>query len=488
MSSMDTGILDIAIPASTDAGVSSGSTTVDASVTSPTVDTNIDTSTVDSAAVNNSEPNVDETSSLNEDGTERTPEQTAEQAILDDKKMPVEARKLLKGLREANPGNQQVSKLIKDIHTQYERSRAYQEVFPDVKAARDTKAFLAELVGAEPNAPVTLQQAREAYAHTLDVINNVNESDQLLYAGDGALIKNIYEDMKSEGVAENFAKLATPYLETLKANDTDGYYKAITPHIVSELSESGFPSVLSRLISATKGTDAAKVVSGLVKWWNDSVDKVQAQSQGPSEEAQKLQKERETFEKTKAQEFQQSVGTEAAKSANQLLGKELAPFLKSAYFKGFGKENLRPLARTIQENLYSELENDKAYKTQMKALWSGKNPDKAKILQYQRVKIESIAGRIVRDVVQKMYPDHARGGSAAGRVAAAKAKADAQAKADATQKSQAAGGTLPQAQYVPVKPKNINREMDKNSLLEIAGRGYIPNGSGGWRLITWRKS
>jgi hypothetical protein len=137
--------------------------------------------------------------------------------------------------------------------------------------------------------------------------------------------------------------------------------------------------------------------------------------------------------------------------------------------------------------LFAELSADKAYQTQMKAMWGAKNPDRAKILQYHKTKVESMAERIVRTTVQRMYPDHTRGGSAAGRVAAQKQKAEAQAKADAAQKQAVASGAKVQPQYVAVKPKNINREMDPNNLLEIAGRGYVPNGAGGWRLVTWRK-
>jgi hypothetical protein len=42
--------------------------------------------------------------------------------------------------------------------------------------------------------------------------------------------------------------------------------------------------------------------------------------------------------------------------------------------------------------------------------------------------------------------------------------------------------------YVGAKPKNLLRQYDPGSLLEIAGRGYVPDGRGGRRYITWRKS
>lgn len=483
MDDLSTGLLDVAVTPTAGA-TDSGSTNVD----TPVVDSDIANVDVESGADVSTDTTVEGTDegSAGETNPDGTPKVDPTNKV---DTTPQEIRSALKALRDSNPNDPKIAAAVKQLHGNYERYEAVRKEVPGgIGEIRAQQQFLRELAGVEAGAPVTLQQAREAYARTMDIINNVNESDQLLYNGDGDLIKHIYEDMKSEGVQANFAKLADPFLATLQQNDPAGYYKAVTPHIVAQLNESGFPSVLSRLLTATKGTPAAEVVNGMVKWWNSAVDGVEKAKQGPTPEQEQFNKERTEFEQKKVRDFQASVASEAHKSDITKLGAELKVFLQKPYFKAFKTENLRPLANQIQVTLQEELQADKAYQVQMKALWGAKSPDKAKLLQYHNAKVESIAGRIVRDTVQKMYPDHARGGSAAGRVAAAAQKKAEQAKADAQQKVQSVGGKLPTPQYVATKPKNINREMDKGSLLEIGGKGWIPDGRGGWRLVSWRKS
>jgi hypothetical protein len=81
-----------------------------------------------------------------------------------------------------------------------------------------------------------------------------------------------------------------------------------------------------------------------------------------------------------------------------------------------------------------------------------------------------------------MYPNYAKGGAAAGRVAAAAEKKAAVVKAEQQTPVDAS-----KPQYVAVKPKNLDRTRRDATLLEIAGKGYIPDGKGGFRFVTWRK-
>ena len=120
-------------------------------------------------------------------------------------------------------------------------------------------------------------------------------------------------------------------------------------------------------------------------------------------------------------------------------------------------------------DLYDTLKADKTYQAQMKALWGAKSPDKAKILEYHTAKVQSLANDIVRRSVQKMYPDHAKGGSAAGRVAAATAKKVAAAKTDA------AAAATGKPVYVAVKPSwdSIDWYKDPKQHLYIAGKAYF---------------
>jgi len=113
------------------------------------------------------------------------------------------------------------------------------------------------------------------------------------------------------------------------------------------------------------------------------------------------------------------------------------------------------------------------------------------MVQYHTAKLNSIAEEIVRATVQSRYPGYARGGSAAGRVAAANAAKEGQKATDA--KAQATG----RAQYIAVKPTDSlirdnvvyggrTYESKDLELLIITGKGFI-KGPNGVRLVTWRK-
>jgi hypothetical protein len=161
-------------------------------------------------------------------------------------------------------------------------------------------------------------------------------------------------------------------------------------------------------------------------------------------------------------------------------------FLKTPYFKEFSRDSLQPLAREIQNSLWDTLKADKNYQAQMAGLWGAKSPDKAKLLEYHRQKVDSISEGIVRRAVQTMYPGYAKGGTAVSRVAAAATTKATAAKV--TAQSIATGKPV----YVPQKPSWDNLQMDHRDingkedaqLLYIGGKGFL-KGSG--KFVTWRR-
>lgn len=457
---VDSTTTDVAVDTAVDSGAD---TSVDNTPQEDSAEGSKDSKTVDSA----------------DKGAATKDAKPAVEALPGDEKTPQEIRRVLKAIKDADPKN---AAAVKQLHGAFERFNAYKDVYPTVDEAKEAKSFIENIGG------------YEGFEKMQTLVADIESSDQLLYAGDGKIIENIYDDMKSEGKQDAFGKLASPFLDKLKEVDKKAFYATLTPHYVASLETSQLPQVLTALTAAlAKGDEtgvaqAKELVADMSNWFKELKGSVEKAKQGPSPEQLALKADREKFEKeqqefktNQTKEFQTAVGKEAEASNNKKLGAELAPYLKSAYFKAFKTDNLRPLARQIQSDLRDELSADKAYQTQMKALWGAKTPDRAKILQYHTTKIDTMAARIVRDAINKMYPDHAKGGSAAGRVAAAAQKKEAVAKADA------AAVSTGQPQYVAVKPKNLNREMDPKNLLEIAGKGYIPNGKGGWRLVTWRK-
>ncbi len=401
---------------------------------------------------------------------------------------PQGVRQALKSLKDADAKN---APIVKELHGAYERWTAAKQIFPKGVAEMKAAKELIDLVG-----------GTEGYEQQMQLVEAIKASDEKIYNGDGSIHDDIVEDLKSENKLDQYPALVSAGVDKLKSIDQKAYDSMIQPHLFNELNEANFPGAVGSLLKALtlpadakpedvlKAVEAAKgVISSMDKWWKGiegqqktlQSTKVDPERQKLEADRLKFQNEQKEFATKQTKEFQESVGKEAGVVDRQLLGKALNPFFKSPYFKSFTKDNWQPLANLIQNDLYETLKSDRTYQAQMKAMWAEKSPDKAKILEYRKAKVEGLAEDIVRRSVQKMYPEHAKGGSAAGRVAAAKAKTDATTKADAVAAS--SGNPV----YVAVKPawEKIDWSKDPKQYYYTAGKAFLL-GSG--KFVTWRKS
>ena len=447
-----------------------------------TIDTPKDTPTTDGTG-------KEAKQQYNSDGTPK--DAVAEAENKDDlpgtEKTPQDIRNLLRTMRDADPKNVAA---VKQLHGAYERWEAAKAIYPGgVNEMKQAKEFL-DLVG-----------GHEGYEKSQGTVAAAEASDAKLYEGNPELIQNIVDDLKSTGHMDALGKLATPFLDALKTNDEKGYYTAFAPHFFAGLEEVNIPGVIGGLEKAMAETDptralaaAKEVIDGFSAWYKRlETNNKTAKENIVSPERKQLDADRAAFLKTQedfktnqSTEFKNSIAKTCESSNNKLLGAELGPFLKMAFFLGYGKENLMPLGNTIKNNLYETLKADGAYQAQMKAMWGSKNIDRAKIEEYHKARVQSIAKDIVRDTVQKMYPGYAKGGAAAGRVAAAAVKKDAVTKVDT------AAAATGKPVYVAVKPNRDALDMDHvdshgrpDAVMEmIGGRGFL-KGSGKW--VTWRK-
>ena len=206
-----------------------------------------------------------------------------------------------------------------------------------------------------------------------------------------------------------------------------------------------------------------------------------------------MNKQKQKRAKADRSKFENGVAEECDKHNNVSLGKALGGFLKMPFFKDFPRETLIDLGNGIKDRLYSALKADTAYQTQMNAMWKQKTPDRAKMFQYHQAKVDSIAHDIVTKTVQNRYPGYAKGGSAAGKAAAAVVKKEATAKTN--QASVVSGKPI----YVATRPDSLVREPIKVGgrdysasdlvTLQIMGRGFVRSGDGkSFKFVSWRKS
>lgn len=476
--------------------------------------TQVDSGTPDADVEPAKDPAEGTEPELNEDGSEKTEEQKAEAAktavkdsktaVADTKVTPDSISKALKAMKDSNPANAGAAKVLRDA---YFGEQAFKKEFSSVQAAREAKAFIAAVGGAE------------GWESAQGVIQNIEESDQLVHAGDPQIWNNIVEDLKSEGHLEALPKLAAGGLDTLKAHDEDQYLEVIKPHFLAGLEAVNLPKAAASLTKyleiaeqelakaeykgETRGLGALKTITkDLNDWIKGLQDEAKTKTEASTKvdpEREKFNKEREEFNKQKSEkeqndvkEFKTSVATEQEKSSNKILGKDLATYLRMPFFKGMpqndGKGGHAPwaldLGNGIKADLYRTLEADPAYKTFMKAQWKQKSPDRAKIVQFHNDTVDRVAPDVVKRVVESRYPGYAKGGSAAGRVAAASVKKAAESKT--SEKSVATGTPV----YVSSKPKDLIRDpnvVKDWQMLEITGKGYVKGTDQKLRLVTWRK-
>lgn len=422
----------------------------------------------------------------NSDGTPKEAVSAGAEDLPGTEKTPAEIRQALKALRDSDPKH---AAAVKQLHGAFERYEAIKAIFPGgVNEIKQAKEFL-DLVGGHEGLE-SLQGVKAA----------AEASDAKLYDPEknAELISDVVADLKAQGKLENLGNLTSSILDAAKEHNETGYYKAFAPHFLSGLEMVNIPGALSGLQNAlsdpdpVKALEAAKKISGDLSKWYKELDETNKKAKDAvvSPERKQLDadraaflKDQESFKSNQTTEFKNSVAATCEKHNNKSLGTQLKDFLRMPFFQGFGRENLMPLGNTIKATLYDTLKSDHAYQAQMKAMWSAKTPDRAKIEEYHSARVDSISAEIVRSTVQKMYPGYAKGGAAAGRIAAKDAKTTAVAKTNAVVDKNTAAG---KATYVAAKPvwESIDWDKDPKQLLYITGKAYLKAGG---RLVTWRK-
>jgi hypothetical protein len=306
--------------------------------------------------------------------------------------------------------------------------------------------------------------------------------------------------------------LAPSLLQKLKAHDADAFYNTTIPVVADAMKEIHMDSFVNQFNTALAEKDATgaskpniakitELVKSITDWYTDLDKDAKSRTTAPTDtpERKKFLAEKAAFEKTKTdsaaadrKKTEESIAEDCDKKNNTILGDVFRGFLKMPYFKDFPYETKVDLGNGIKDRLYAALKADKAYQTQMAAMWKSKTPDRAKMVQYHEAKVRAMATDIVTKTVQNRYPGYAKGGSAAGKAAAAVVKKDVAVKAAA--QSVTSGKPI----YVASRPDNLVREPIKVNgkdysssdlvTLQIMGRGFVKTTDGkGFKFITWRK-
>jgi hypothetical protein len=435
-------------------------TAPDTTPAAPTEETVASTPETDQA-LDSIDVSSEEGTNPSDDATQPT-DGDAERSV-DARTNPAAVRAALKALRDSDP---KLAPIARQLNDAFGRYNAYKNVFPKVADAQSAKALLDAVGGAD------------GFTSLQENVKAIQATDAKLYAGDPTVLDDIIEDMRSEGKIDAFGKLASPFLEKLRATDEKAYFAAMKPHFYQGLRDVGLPNVVESLMESLAGdqpnvANAKAILGNMQKWFEDlkaGVDSASKQNLDP--ERQAFEKERTEFRSQQQKEFQSGVATSCDKYNNDSLGAALRPYLKDPFFSGWSKESLHDLGAAVKQQLYSELSQNKAYQTQMDAFFSQKSPDKTKIQNFHNQTVDSIAKRLVKEVLDRRYPNRTKG----------KAAPVAKKAAPAPQTTGADGKF--QFQYVPTKPKfeDIDWSEPGAQAAYIAGKAKL---RGSNRYVSW---
>lgn len=487
MSAMDTGLLNAAsvdVTPSVDSGVDSGNTGAE--------NTEVESGAEQGTELEGAEAEGSETDegAEGEQGTEGKDNAagTQKDALDKDTKSPVQIRKQLKTWRDGadsnTPEGKQARAVVKQLHDSYERWEAAKTLFPkgygEMKTASE---FIKANGGSVQAAQATLDAVRAVDAKLFGAADDPKQAT--------SLVEDIISDLKDEGKEAALGNLSNAFVTALEKADSKAWTGLAIGMIARGITESNAVGALNAAWDHLQNGNVEKAkaaLRGMGKWFSDVLKQSEEQKNPKIDpERQKFEAEKQEFFKKQRSGANAEIGLASNKADNDALGKELSPFLKMPFFKGFTRENLKPLALQIQLNLREELKADKIYQAHMKSLWGAKEPSKEDILKYHGSKVNDIARRIVRSTVERMYPGYTKGGTAAGRVTAQAAKREAE------NKSVQSGKPI----YIVSKPKELIRTNltigsktytpSDLTMMEIAGRGFIKSANG-YKLITWRKA
>jgi hypothetical protein len=299
----------------------------------------------------------------------RTPEQRAKAL-----------EKSINDLRKTDPEG---SKLVRREHFQ---NQEFRESFESPQQAREAKATIEELGGAE--GIETMRQQVEQH---------VNELSDLA-KGNPQAIENMARDFP-----KGLVKLAPLAFDKLAALNPAVYEQTLSRHMSRALAEKGVTHSADRIIELLGDgkTDRALALARDLRAWIETADrfgKAAPAAAADKEELSEVEQQRAEVEQDRVEIFNQKVSTAVTTSMNSIIARHLKPLIDN-FIKSGGRlklEQKQDLAVGTYTQISKQLEASASYQRQLKALIA--KGDVQKINRYVSSEVARIAKKSTRAV------------------------------------------------------------------------------------------
>jgi hypothetical protein len=368
---------------------------------------------------------------------------------LDGRNRPDSNRKALKWLQDqAN----EHAPAVKQINNELGRARAYQQVYPTVQEARDSKALFEAVGGSEGVAG--LQQARAS----------MERIDSMLEEGN----PQVWEDVFKQA-PEGMVKLFPSFLDQVAKINPQVFEEVMTPQAVQFMDKQGLTGALNNLIDAFQKDDkeSMKTILSRIGGWYGGLKKgaTERGAVKPDPEREKFTKEKTEWEEKRGQEESGQAVSSANVYAGNVIDKIIAPDLAKLKLS---KEAVGELRQDIWREIQKQRNADQNYKAAIEQKWKGKDRI-AESTKYMNSQTDLRAKKIAEKIINTRYGHLLKGGKSA-------------TAAPGTKTSPTSLGVKAGVEKVAVKPDRSTIDYDKTTADDILSRRATLTGG---KKVSW---
>ena len=317
---------------------------------------------------------------------------------LDGRNQPDALKKRISELRRSAEGvtdPAQKAALLADakaLNDTVGKGRAYEQIYPTVREARETKTLVDSFGG------------RDGLVKAQATLSEVEAIDKALESGDPSVIEKLWQE-----APQGMVKLAPMIFANLEKTNPQEYEKAVVPHAIKFLDSSGFPERFDEMVQAYKAGDKVngdKLSAMLARWvagqrsqikQEPKVDPRVAELEGRLTETQKAEQERQV----------NTAYRDVVTHAGPVIDKHLKPLVAKL---GLSTEQYNALREDAWKELQDKRNADATYKTVANAKYKQGIPAAT---EYIKGETESRAADAARVVANFRYGHQLKNGAVA---------------------------------------------------------------------------
>lgn len=360
-----------------------------------------------------------------------------------------EVAKYLRSLRADETGG----RFSRALEAAYFRDRDFIKAFPTVEEARNARMLLDGVGGLD--GIEDLQRAGEF----------LNSLDEMAARGDPELINQLAGDNP-----EGFVGLTRAGLDKLRTTNREAYDVVLRPHVVSALAGTNLSFALrsaADILAAGNAQGAYDYLNGILGWLDGLSKEAQAQPQARRGDGFRASATPEAANGNGvAADFSQQLAAAASPSVEKTLRAAIQPYAEQ---RKLGDGSIARLQGLVLAEVDRQLGADEQYQRTLRTLSRGGNAERA--AKFVTSKVEQVASRIAREVVNDLYPG----------AAPLAANGRASAKAAPAQRATPDKPGRPVLLSRGPRYEEVDWEHDPEKVLYLTHKAYLKDG----RYVTW---